>query len=401
MKAIWLREKDEVTDDEFTEFYKHISHDWNEPLQRIQAKIEGTLEYRLLLFIPKHAPFDMFRADYRQGVHLYVKRVFIMDDCAELLPPYLRFIRGVVDSEDLSLNISRELLQQDRQIQRMRKGIVNKVLDALKKMKDEDIESYRSFWREFGRILKEGLFQDAENRETLLELTLAGSTFTESDLVSFGDYVTRMKSEQDAVYYLAGSNKGDLEKSPHLEGFKAKGYEVLLFTDPVDEVWPHSVTEYKGKPIKSAARGELSLGTEEEKKAAESEIQEKSKEYGSLLEAVKTHLDRYVKEVRLSSRLTTSLVCLVGDHGEMSPLLEQLMRSMNQEVPPTKRILEINPAHPVLNKLRAVYDQDPEAPELKHYAALLYGQAVLAEGGMLPDPADFSRLVADLMEKAI
>lgn len=402
MKAIWLRDKAEVTEDEYNEFYKHVSHDWNEPLLRIQAKIEGTLEYRLLLYIPSKAPFDLFYRDAaRHGVHLYIKRVFIMDDCKELLPDYLRFVRGVVDSEDLSLNISREMLQQNRQIQRMGKGMVNKILGALKELAEKEPEKYREFWSEFGRVMKEGLFQDRENRETLLELARFSSTHDAEQKTTLQEYVQRMKPGQDAIYYLSGDSRKKIEASPHLEAFREKGYEVLILTDPVDEVWTQSVFEFGGKKFQSAGKGAVALGTEEEKKQAEEAREQKQKEFGSLLECLKDRLGEYVKEVRLSNRLITSPACLVSDAHDMSPQLEQMIKAMGQELPVVKRILEVNPVHPVLAKLQATFDANKNDPALGDYAELLYGQAVLAEGGQLPNPGRFSKLVADLMIKGM
>jgi molecular chaperone HtpG len=402
MKAIWLRDKDEVTEEEYTEFYKHISHDWNDPLDRIQAKIEGTLEYRLLLYIPAKAPFDLFyHTDRREGVHLYVKRVFIMDDCRELLPEYLRFIRGVVDSEDLSLNISREMLQQNRQIQRMNRGIINKVLSELKTMKEKDEEKYLSFWAQFGRVLKEGIFQDFENQETLLDLALFPSTSDEEQLTTLQAYIDRMKPDQDTIYYMTGETRKKIEASPHLEAFREKGYEVLLLSEPVDEIWVQSVQEYKDRKFQSAGKGMVELGSEEEKKAEEEKRKEKQESYATLLECLKEKLDEYVKEVRVSARLTASAACLVADAQDMTPQLEQMMKAMGQEMPPVKRILEVNPDHPIMAKLQEVYEKDSASPDLDNYASLLYGQAVLAEGGQLPDPGRFSKLVSDLMVKAI
>lgn len=401
MKAIWLRDKAEVTDEEYTEFYKHISHDWNEPLKRIQAHIEGVLDYRLLLFIPKSAGMDLFRQEKRHGVQLYVKRVFILDDCEALLTTYLRFVRGVVDSEDLSLNVSREILQQNRQIQRMRNGVVGKVLDTFADMRDNDAENYRIFWHEFGRVLKEGLFQDADNRTALLELMLSASTNTEGELTSLRDYVSRMKPEQNTIYYMTGRSKADIENSPHLEAFRARGYEVLLLSDPVDEVWTQSVFEFDGKRLQSIGKGAVDLGTEEEKKQEEESRKEKEDAFGAVLECLKTKLAEQVKEVRLSNRLTTSAACLVGDAFGMSPQLEQMMRALGEDVPPTKRVLELNPNHALLPKLKAIVEQNKDDPILADYAELLFGQAVLAEGSNLRDPARFSKLVADLMARAL
>ena len=402
MKAIWLRPKSEVTEEEYNQFYKHISHDWSDPLQRIQAKIEGILEYSLLLFIPSKAPFDMWHPTAsKHGIHLYVKRVFIMDDCKELLPDYLRFVRGVVDSEDLSLNISREMLQQNRQIQRMSKGIVSKVLSSLKDLRKKDPEKYLTFWNEFGRPFKEGILQDHDNQETLLDLALFRSTEKPEEWSSLSEYVERMKPEQEAIYFMSGESKEKVLASPHLEAFREKGYEVLIFSDPVDEIWPQHAPEFQGKKMQSIGRGEVDLGTEEEKKQAEEERKEKEKDYADLLTALKTPLEDLVKEVRLSNRLTQSAACLITDENDLSPQMEQLMKAMGQEAPQTKRILELNPKHPILEKLKAIHAQQSDAPELKDYAQLLYGQAVLSEGGDLPDPAGYSKLVSDLMLRTL
>lgn len=401
MKALWLRNRDDVSQDELNEFYKHISHDWNPPLETIWSKMEGTLEYRLLLFIPSQAPFDLFYRDGKHGVHLYVKRVFIMDDCQALLPEYLRFVRGVVDSEDLSLNISRELLQQDRQIQRIRKGVISKVLDTLKKMKENESEKYEGFWRQFGRVLKEGIFGDRENQQTLLDLMLCQSTMSEGKYTTLKEYVARMKPDQDTIYYMTGESIKTLESSPHLEVFRDKGYEVLLFDEPVDEVWVQSVFEYDGKHLQSAGKGEVELGSEDEKKK-DAEVREKhEKEYHDLLDALKKHLEDRIKEVRLSTRLRSSAACLVSEAGALSPQLEQMMKAMGQDMPQSKRILEVNDQHPLLQKLQAIYTADPNSESLGDYAELLYGQAVLAEGGELENPGRFSKLVADMMVKAL
>lgn len=400
MKAIWLRDPAEVSDDEYKEFYKHISHDWGDPLERIQAKIEGTLLYRLLLFIPSKAPFDMFSHDGAHGIHLYVRRVFIMDDCKVLLPLYLRFIRGVVDSEDLSLNISREMLQQDRQIQRIRKGLVNKVLDALRKMKDGDAEKYLAFWNEFGRVLKEGLFQDMENRTALLDLALCESTNSPDKLTTLKEYVERMKEDQKAIYYLTGESRATVENSPHLEAFRDRGIEVLLLTDPVDEVWTQSVFEFVGKRFQSVGKGVADLDADKDETGKPEERKEEEDRFKSLFECLQKKLDEHVKEVRVSSRLTSSPACLVGDDHDMSPQMAQMLRAMNQEVPTVKRVLEVNAHHPLLERLQAAFSANPDDPALDDQARLLYGLAVLAEGGQPPEPGRFSRLVADLAVKS-
>jgi len=401
MKAIWLKEKDEATEEELNEFYKHISHDWTEPLETIRAKIEGTLEYRLLLYIPAKAPFDLYFRDAQFGLHLYVKRVYIMDDCKDLVPEYLRFLRGVVDSEDLSLNVSRELLQQDRQVQRMRNGIVSKVLDTLKKLKNSDDEKYKTFWTSFGRVLKEGIYGDQDNQQALLELSLFESTADPETLTSLEGYIDRMKPDQDAIYYMTGEARDAIENSPHLEAFADKGYEVLILTDPVDDVWLSSVPDFNDKKFQSAGKGEVELGTDEEQKKEEEDRQEKQETYGSLLERLQKELGENVKEVRLSSRLTTSAACLVGEAQDMSPQMEKLLSATGQTVPPQKRILELNPNHPVLEKLGAIFEKDNDAAEVADYAQLLHGQALLAEGGELPNPGKFAKLVADLMVQAL
>jgi len=403
MKALWLRDKEEVTEDEYNEFYKHISHDWNDPLVRIQAKMEGTLEYRMLLYIPGKAPFDIMMPEgaRRQGLHLYIKRIFIMDDCQELLPDYLRFVRGVVDSEDLPLNISRELLQENRQVQRMSKGIVGKILGTLKSLRDDEPEKYRTFWTQFGRILKEGLLTDFENRDALLDLILCDSTESGDTPVSLRTCAERLKPGQECLYYMTGESRAALQASPHLEAFRDKGYEVLLLSDPVDEIWTQSVTEYQGTKLQAAGRGEVDLGSEEEKKESQKARDEKTKQYGPLLDAVKDALAEYVKEVRLSGRLTSSPACLVIDPHDISPQMERMMRMMGQEAPRVKRILELNPDHPLLDKLNAFHEAAGSPEALKPYAELLYGQALLAEGGQAPDPAALSRHIADVLLKAL
>jgi len=402
MKALWLRDPKEVSDDEYNEFYKHISHDWTDPMHRIQAKIEGTLEYRMLLYIPSKAPFDLFYdVENRTGVQLYVKRVFIMEDCKELIPQYLRFIRGVVDSEDLSLNISREILQQNRQIQRIKKGVVGKILDRLKQMQDKELDDYKIFWTEFGRVMKEGIFQDRDNQEALLDLAMFSSTNDESEWTSLQGYIDRMKPDQDTIYYMTGENRANIENSPHLEAFKERGYEVLVLDEPVDEVWTQSVFEYKDKKLQSIGRGAVDLGSEDERKQAEESRKEKETTHASLLEALKSKLGEHVKEVRLSNRLTKSAACLVTDEHDMTPQMEQMMKAMGQQAPETKRILELNPDHALLSKLQEIFAGDANDARLDDYAELIYGQAVLAEGGNPPNPGRFSQLVSDLLVNSL
>jgi molecular chaperone HtpG len=401
MKAIWTRPQGEVSEDEYREFYKHISRDWQDPLERVSVHIEGTLEARALLYIPAKAPFDLWHEGSRGGVQLYVKRVFIMDDCRELLPPWLRFVRGVVASEDLSLNVSREILQQDRQIQAIRRHLVRRLLGALKEMKDERSDKYRTCWAEFGAVLKEGLLGFDDNQERILELVLAPSTSSTTEPTSLGDYVGRMVEGQPAIYYMPGPSLSAVEHAPHLEAFRAKGYEVLFFTDPVDELWLRLPREFGGKSLVSVAKGDVALASEEEQKQVEAERQEREEGLKDLLLVLRAKLQDQVKDVRLSSRLTSSPACLVGDAGDLSPHLIELMRRSGQTVPVVKRILELNPTHPLLPKLQALVERDKADPALEDYAALLYGQAILAEGGQVPDPARFGQRIADLLLRVV
>jgi molecular chaperone HtpG len=392
MKALWARPRGEVDDAEYHEFYKHVSHDWTDPLETIHMKGEGTFEYEALLFVPARAPFDLFTRDGRRGLQLYVKRVFIMDDCEALIPRYLRFVKGVVDAHDLSLNISREILQQDRHIQVVRRRLVKKVLSTLRDLKSADAEKYGTFWAEFGRALKEGLLEDPDNREQLLDLTLVPSTAAES--TSLREYVERMKDGQKDIYYMTGESRAMVEQSPHLEAFLAKGYEVLVLTDPIDEVWVEQVTEFDGKPLQSVAKGKVDLG-EPETPA------EQVAEFAPLLSWLGEKLRDDVKEVRLSTRLTTSATCVVGDEHDITPTLEKMYRAMGQELPRTKRILELNPSHLLVTGLRAAHATDADDPTLGEAAELLYGMALLAEGGELADPPRFTRLLADRLARTL
>jgi molecular chaperone HtpG len=392
MKALWARPRDEVKDEEYHEFYKHISHDWTDPLETIHMRGEGTVEYEALLFLPSRAPYDLFHADAKRGVQLYVKRVFIMDDCAELIPPYLRFVKGVVDAHDLSLNVSREILQQDRQVQVIRKRLVRKVLSSIKDLMAKRPEDYQTFWAQFGRALKEGLLNDPDNRQAILECCSFASTHDSSSLVTLSEYVSRMKEDQNTIYVLTGESRASIENSPHLEAFKAKGYEVLLLTDPVDEVWADLGLSYDGKPFQSVARGQIDLPDE---KTTESEQEQRREDFAGLLEWMTGQLDSEVKEVRLSSRLTTSPACIVTDAADMPPALQRMLRASGQEVPPTKVILEVNPDHPLVQKLREAHAQRPDDESLGGVVELIYGSAVLAEGGDLSDPARFVRRLSD------
>jgi len=399
MKALWAKSKDEVSDDEYKEFYKHIAHAWDEPLEVIAMKAEGTFEYQALLFIPSHAPFDLFNQDAKIGVQLYVKRVFIMSDCDQLMPMYLRFVKGVVDAEDMSLNVSREMLQRDRQINAIRRRLTKKVLSAIKDVRTERPEDYRTFWTQFGRVLKEGLMSDFDNRDTLLGISSFASTHSDEEPTTLAEYVERMKDGQEQIFYATGESRQQVVNSPHLEAFKAKGYEVLLLTDPVDEVWVGLVPEFDGKPLQSVAKGEVDLDSEEGTSEAEREEQEK--DFADLLGWLKETLSDHVKEVRLSTRLTESPACLITDAFGITPALARMYRASGQVVPLGKRILELNPNHPLVTGLQQAHKERPEDQALAETAELLYGTALLAEGGALDDPAKFAALLADRLTRTV
>ncbi|MFF7446026.1 MULTISPECIES: molecular chaperone HtpG [unclassified Streptomyces] len=399
-KALWARSREEVSADEYHELYKHVSHDWRDPLETIRLQAEGTFEYQSLLFLPAHAPHDLFTRDFRRGLQLYVRRVLIMDDCEALLPPYLRFVKGVVDAQDLSLNVSREILQQDRHIRMIQRRLTKKVLSSVKEMKARDPEKYATFWREFGAVLKEGLLGDPDNRDAILAVASFVSTHESDEPTTLQQYVERMKDGQEHIYYLTGESRQSIENSPHMEVFKARGVEVLLLTDPVDEVWVDAVGEFEGKQLRSVAKGEIDLdiqGGEQE----DSGRDEQDESYAGLLEWMKEQLGEDVKDVRLSTRLTVSPACVVSDAHDLTPALENMYRAMGQEVPVTKRILELNPAHALVRGLRQAYAEQEDRAELAETAQLLHGLAVLAEGGQPKEPAQFVKLVAERLERTL
>ena len=403
MKAIWTRPENELEESDYNDFYKHLTRDFQDPMLRVSTRVEGNFEARALLYVPEKAPFDLYhRERLHNGIQLYVRRVFIMDECRELLPEWLRFVRGVVDAEDLSLNVSREMLQQDRQIQAIRKHLVKKVTERLGKLLKDDRSEYEKFWAEFGPVIKEGLLDYSEKRERILDLMLAPSTHDENALVSLADYKERMVDDQEAIYFIAGPKLDVLRRSPHLEAFKEKGIEVLFLIDPVDEVWVgQGMIEFKDLPFKSIGHGEVELGTDEDKEKAKEALAKDNESFADLLEALKSSIESDVKEVRLSSRLKDSASCLVLEDGDLSPQLEAMLRQAGQEVPKRQPILELNPGHAVLVALGKRFEANPTDAKIGDAAKLLLGQAILAEGGQLEDPAGFAQLVNKLMAETL
>lgn len=391
MKAIWLKDKSEVTKEETEQFYKHITHDFAPPVKTLQFKAEGTSEFKALLFIPAHAPFDLFNKEVKYGPMLYIKRVLIMEHCEDLLPQYLRFITGVVDSSDLPLNISREILQNNKQIAIMQKNITRKVIEALEQLQRDEPDNYKNFYEEFGKVLKEGVYYDTERKNSLAKLLLFESTSTPSGVyTTFPEYVSRMKSEQKDIYYITGGTRKELENSPYLEGLKAKGFEVLFMTDDFDDIIFGALGSFDEKPIKSVLKGDLNLDDEVKER--------KAKSYEGLVAAVKTALGKKVVDVRLTSRLKNSPVVLVTNEGAPDPYMERMLKAMGQPVPEAKRTLEINPDHPLIKAMKKSSEDDSNKKTLEDYADLLYDQALLMEGGKIEDTAGFVKKVSKLME---
>ena len=398
MTPIWTRPESEVEDSEYAEFYRHISHDWTEPLDVLRFKAEGRIEYRSLLFVPGQAPFDLYYYAYEYGLQLYVRRVMIMDRCEDLLPRYLRFIKGIVDSSDLPLNISRQRLQEDRHITQMRKWLTKKILDSLAELKKKDEEKYLKFWQHFGKAMKEGLASDFDNKDKLISLVLFESSHDAEKLTTLEEYVGRMAEDQEDIYYLTGESRKAIDNSPHLEAFKAKGVEVLYLTDPVDELVVQHLSDFQDKKLKSVGKGTVELGSKEEKEEKEKQVQARQEEVKDLLAALEKTLEENVKQVRLSTRLTTSPACLVGAEHDYSPQLEKLLQQSEAGGQARqRRILELNPDHAILKKLQERFDANPGDPLINDYGELLMGYALLAEGTELPDPVRFNRLMADVM----
>ena len=395
--ALWMRSKSEITDDEYKDFYKSISHDFEDPLDWVHNRVEGTSEYTSLLFIPSRAPFDLWDSEQKHGIKLYVRRVFIMDEADKLMPHYLRFVKGVVDSDDLPLNVSRELLQHNRKIDTIRSANVKRILGLLEKMAKNDGEKYQKFWDEFGKVLKEGPAEDFANKERLAGLFRFASTKSEGDaqVVSLDDYLERMAEKQEKIYYITADSLIAARNSPHLEIFKKKGIEVLLLTDRVDEWLMSHLTEYKEKSLQSVTKGQLDLGELEGEE--DKEQQEKAQEeHKTLLEGIKEALGEKVKEVRVSSRLVDSPACLVVDDYDMSQNLARVLKQLGQDAPMPTPIMELNVEHPLVARL----EQEKDQTRYGELTQLLYDQALLAEGGQLEDPAGFvhrlNRLMLDM-----
>ena len=391
MKAIWLKNKSDITEVEYNDFYKHVSHDYTDPAKVVHYKAEGASEFTSLLYIPSMRPVDIYYKEYKVGPTLYVKRVKIIDHCEELIPPYLRFVKGVVDSSDLPLNVSREILQNNRQIDVIKNSITKKVLSTLSEMKEKEFDKYLKFYKEFSRILKEGVHMDFDRRETIGELLLFPSTKAEKDKYrSIPEYVNDMKEGQEEIYYVTGSSLDETLESPYLEAFKEKDYEVLIMLEDIDDVIMSSF-EYKGKKFKSAIKGDVTLD-----KSEKEEKEKAGKKYKKLLDLIQDRLDD-VKEVRLSGRLKDSACCLVGDEGEMDLQMENLLKSMGQAVPERKRILEINPSHPIFEAMNNIFKEDRKSSVLTDYTDLLYNQALLLEGSKPKDSAAFAKTISRLM----
>ena len=394
--ALWARPKSEITQEQYEEFYKHVAHDFEPPLTYVHSRVEGKQEYTLLLYIPSRAPFDLFDREHRQGIKLYVRRVFIMDDAEKLLPNYLRFVRGIIDSNDLPLNVSREILQESKDIDNIRAGSVKKILGLIEDLassdKEEDCEKFKTFWKEFGQVLKEGVGEDYANRERIAKLLRFVSTSSETDeqTVSLDDYIARMKDGQDKIYYVTADSLKAARSSPHLEIFRKKGIEVLLLSDRVDEWLVANLTEYNGKQLQSIAKGSLDLGKLEDE-TEKKEHEKEADDYKELVTKMKEVLGERIKDVRVTFRLTESPACLVVDTHDMSGNLERLLKSAGQKVPNTKPILEINPHHPMVQRLKY------EEAKFSDWSNILFDQALLAEGGQLEDPASFVRRLNDLL----
>lgn len=401
MKPIWTRPESDVKEEEYNEFYKHITSDWKDPMLRLRFKAEGISEYESLLFIPSERPRDLHTWDAKYGLQLYARRVMVMDKCDAVLPEFLRFVRGVVDSSDLPLNISRQTLQENRHLTRIQKFLTKKVLGMLSELQREDETKYLDFWKQFGIALKEGVGAGTDQQDRIVPLLLFESSADPDRLTTLEDYVSRMKDGQDAIYYITGESRSIVENSPLMEGFTKKGYEVLFLTDPIDEFMVDRLPDFKGKSLRSAGQGELDLEESDGEQGDKAKRKDQEKEFSDLFNLLGKHLEESVKQVRLSSRLTTSPACLTIDNDDMSPQMERILRMANPEAPKQKRILEVNGAHEVLKALRTRFERDKTDPALKTYAELLYGYALLAEGTELTDPGSFNKALEGVMIRAV
>ena len=396
--ALWKRPKNEIKAEEYAEFYKHLSHDHEAPMRTIHMNVEGVIEFKALLFIPKTASYDLFMPERKYGLQLYVRNVFIGADLDLLLPPYLRFVKGVVDSADLPLNVSREMLQDDAVIRKIKSNIVNKLLGEFAQMRDSARSEYNEFFKTFGRILKEGVCTDWENADKIKELLMFGSAESEgSKPITLGEYVTAMANGQKDIYYLIADDIEKARTSPHLEAVRKRGYDVLFMTEPVDEWAVERIGDFKDKKLVAIDKGELDLGSEEEKAEEKKKLDKAAAEYKELTEGIAAELKDNIKEVRVSQRLADSPCVLVEDGNAMSPSMERMLRAMNQEVPKRLRILEINPDHPVIAKMKQLHAE--KDAELKDFIDLLYAQALVAEGNVPENPRRFAELVSKLMLK--
>jgi molecular chaperone HtpG len=398
--ALWTRPRSEITPEQYKEFYHHVGHSFDDPWLTLHNKAEGVLEYTNLLFVPSSKPFDLFDPERKTRIKLYVRRVFITDEATDLLPAYLRFLRGIVDSEDLPLNISREMLQSNPMVARIRQQLTRRILSELTKKAGEAPEEYTKFWDNFGAVLKEGLYEDRDHRDELLGLARFRST-TRDGLVSLDDYIAAMKPGQDSIYMIHGDSLEVIKKSPQLEGFRARGVEVLLMTDPIDEFWVQAIATYKEKPFKSATRGAADLVKIPLPEAPEEKAPEPPAKLASLIAIFKLALGDAVKDVRSSERLTDSAVCLVADEGDMDMHLERLLKQHRQLDTVSKRILEINPRHKLIERLAASVGEAGASDQLSEFAWLLLDQARIVEGEQLPDPSAFARRLATLLERGL
>jgi molecular chaperone HtpG len=398
MTPLWAKNKNDITKEEYQQFYKNLFHDWEEPLEIIHSKVEGAVEYTTLLFIPSRAPYDFYSRDYHYGIKLYSRNVFVMDNCQDLLPEHLRFVRGLVDSSDFSLNISREILQHSQQLKLVGKNLEKSVLKTLENLLSKERQKYETFWEEFGKAIKGGIYMDYQSREKLQDLLLFPSSHSPEGQTTLDEYVKRMPEKQTVIYYATGKDRAAVEKLPQMEILKEKGYEVLFFYDRVDEFAIDALREYKEKKFQSISRGELKF-EDDEAKDEKSKTEEVAKDNESMLKAIKETLDKKVTDVKISSRLKSSAVCLVSSDSGISLSMEHILSEMDQSMLKASRILELNPNHQVFGTLKGLYEADPNSSTFKEYCELLYGQAVLMEGFQLEDPVTFANRIADLMAK--